>query len=194
MMKRLIPWAFVLLLLCGAAITANATTFPAVTLDDLIARADVIFVGDVVDVRPFAVSTPDGPIIKTRVIFRVSDAWWGTSSVQEVLDFLGGQLNGVGMAVADMPTFKVGDRRVVFARRDQSINPIVGFTQGLLLVARDSDGVERVLTADGRALTLPEQVGNNIQSNRTASANAAATVKLADFRDHVRRSVARRQK
>ena len=190
-MGRLISWGLALVLLCGAAIDANATTFPAVTFDDLIARADVIFVGDVVDVRPFAVNAPDGQIIETRVTFRVSDAWWGTSSIQEVFDFLGGELNGVGLSVADMPKFNVGDRRVVFARRDHSINPIVGFTQGLLQVTRDASGVDRVLTADGRMLNAPEQIGS---SRPTASTNPAAAMRLSDFRDRVRQSLAARQK
>ena len=53
------------------------------------------------------------------------------------------------MKVAGMPTFTVGDRRLVFARRDGSINPIVGFTQGLMKVTRDAAGIDRVLTLEG---------------------------------------------
>jgi hypothetical protein len=53
------------------------------------------------------------------------------------------------MTVAGMPTFTVGDRRVVFARRDRSINPIVGFTQGLMKVAPDVNGIDRVTTLEG---------------------------------------------
>ena len=56
------------------------------------------------------------------------------------------------MRVAGMPTFAVGDRRVVFARRDRSINPIVGFTQGLMKVTRDAGGVDRVLTIEGASV------------------------------------------
>ena len=35
------------------AAPAAATTFLPVTFDDLVKRADVIFVGEVIDVRPF---------------------------------------------------------------------------------------------------------------------------------------------
>ncbi|MDA1184469.1 MAG: hypothetical protein O2930_07485 [Acidobacteria bacterium] len=69
----------------------RATSYLSVTFDELIAGADVIFVGEVTDVRPFPLNTRDGPVIKTRVVFRVSDPLWGTSNVLEVFDFLGGE-------------------------------------------------------------------------------------------------------
>ena len=142
-----------LVLVCALAAAApaavRATSFEPLTFNDLVTQADVIFVGDVVDVRPYTVQTRERTIVKTRVTFSVSDPLYGTSSIVEVFDFLGGETAELGMRVAGMPTFTVGDRRVVFARRDRSINPIVGFTQGLMKVTRDAGGVERVLTIEG---------------------------------------------
>ena len=140
---------FVCALVVGAAAGVGATTFEAVSFDDLVTQADVIFVGDVVDVHPYLLQTRDRTIVKTRVTFRVDDPVYGTSSLVEVFDFLGGETAELGMHVEGMPTFTVGDHRMVFARRDRSINPIVGFTQGLMKVARDGNGVDRVLTLDG---------------------------------------------
>lgn len=70
--------AFAVLLCAGGS--ADATTFLPVTFNDLVTRADVIFVGEVIDVRPFPLQTRDGTIIKTRVIFRVSDPIFGTTA------------------------------------------------------------------------------------------------------------------
>ena len=141
------------------AAPAGATSYPPVTFAELVARADVIFVGEVVDVRPYPVSTRDGAIIRTRVVFRVQEPVFGTTSALEVFDFFGGEWGDIGMAIAEMPRFRVGDRRVVFARRERSINPIVGFTQGLFQVRRDTRGVDRVLTLDGVPLGRPENLG-----------------------------------
>ena len=142
-----------LLFVCAiaAAVVAHvgATSFEAVTFDDLVTQSDVIFVGDVVDVRPYVLQAGDRTIVKTRVTFRVDDPVFGTSSLVEVFDFLGGETPELGMTVAGMPTFAVGDRRVVFARRGRSINPIVGFTQGLMKVSRDANGIDRVTTLEG---------------------------------------------
>ena len=98
--------------------------------------------------------TRTGTLVKTRVTFRVDDALYGTNSIVKVFDCLGGEADGIGMAVEGMPTFAVGDRRVVFARRRSSINPIVGFMQGLLRVRRDNNGVERL--SESSAITLAD--------------------------------------
>ena len=147
-----------LLLMCSPLTRAEAASYDAVTFNELVARADVIFVGDVMDVRPFTVSTPEGTLIKTRVTFMVRDPLWGTGSTLEIFEFLGGEIGNVGMKVPDMPTFSPGDRRVVFARRERSINPIVGFSQGLLRVSRDT-GVDAVQTSDGQPLARAEDIG-----------------------------------
>ena len=145
-----------LVLVCAFAAAApaavRATSFEPLTFNDLVTQADVIFVGDVVDVRSYTVQTRERTIVKTRVTFSVSDPLYGTSSIVEVFDFLGGETEELGMRVAGMPTFAVGDRRVVFARRDRSINPIVGFTQGLMKVTRDAGGVDRVLSVEGASV------------------------------------------
>ena len=167
-------------------IPASATTYLPVSFDELVTRADVIFVGEVTDVRPFPLDIPDGTIIKTRVVFRVIDPLWGTTSLLEVFDFLGGEWDGVTMEVAEMPTFAVGDRRVVFARRERSINPIVGFTQGLLQISRDSGGVDRVFTLGGLPLGSPESIG--IRSP-AVSPTPIVPMPLPEFRDRISRAL-----
>lgn len=185
-MLRIRGVAFALALCC--AIPASATTFVPVTFDELVTRADVIFVGEVVDVRPFALDTRDGTVIKTRVTFSVSDPLYGTTSLVEGFDFLGGELNGVGMAVAEMPAFAVGDRRVVFARRERSINPIVGFTQGLLRVTRDATGGDRILTLDGAPLSAPERIGNSAPGISLAP---VVPMRLSEFRTRITQALAK---
>ncbi|OFW14124.1 MAG: hypothetical protein A3F70_01340 [Acidobacteria bacterium RIFCSPLOWO2_12_FULL_67_14] len=171
----------VALLLALSTTSGSATTYSAVTFNELVARADIIFVGEVVDVRPVPVTVREGAIIKTRVIFRVFDAIYGTSSTLEVFDFLGGEYGGVGMAVAEMPTFTVGDRRVIFARRGQSINPIVGFTQGLLRIIRDESSVDRVFALDGVPIRNTDQIGQS----RSLPSTSAVPMRLSDLRSRI---------
>lgn len=174
-MKLLSPATYVAALACvlAGAPRLSATSYPPISFDELVTYADVIFVGEVVDVRPYTLSTRDGDIIKTRVVFRVADPLHGTASALESFDFLGGEIDGVVMRVAEMPRFTIGDRRVVFARRSRSINPIVGFTQGLMRVDRDTFGVERVGPSDG-----------------TARSSALASPRLADLRARIVAKVA----
>ncbi len=177
--------AFALAVCFQAAL--GATSYPPVSFNDLVSRADVIFVGDVVDVRPFLLTTRTGTIIKTRVVFRVSDPLFGTTSSVEVFDFLGGEVGDVGMAVAEMPTFAVGDRRIVFARRTRGINPIVGFRQGLLRIGRDGSGVDRVTTLEGVPVAQPQDIGIRAEGPVRPLVSA---MRLSDFRDRVARALA----
>ena len=175
---------------CGAVLRIGATSYPSITFDELVKDADVIFVGEVIDVRPFPVNTRDGPIVKTRILFRVSDPIYGTAAALEVFEFLGGEWGDVRLTVADMPSFSVGDRRVVFARRERSINPIVGFTQGLLKVTRDSAGVDRVVTLDGFPVAGPDTIG----AARQGAAREALPMRLVDLRNQIVRTVAAARK
>ena len=184
-MFRLCTAALVVAICCELPV--RATSYPPVTFSDLVTRADVIFIGEVIDVRPFPMETREGPIIKTRVVFRVSDPIFGTTAALEVFDFLGGELNGIGMAIAEMPQFVVGDRRVVFARRERSINPIVGFTQGLLQIGRDAVGVDRVFTLDGLPLGQPESIGAR---SPDVSATPISPIRLSEFRNRISRALA----
>jgi hypothetical protein len=167
----------------GLTSSVGATTYLPVTFQELVTEADVIFVGDVVDLRPYVLRTRTGTIVKTRVTFRVADALYGTTSILEVFDFLGGEADGIGMAVEGMPKFAVGDRRVVFARRKASLNPIVGFTQGLLRIQRDGNGVDRVVTLEGLSLVRPESIGSPASSFRLQP--PASTMTLSDLRGRI---------
>src|SRR5687767_1426849 len=89
-----------------------ATTYPPVSFDELVTRADVIFVGTVREVRPISVPTREGVVIKTRVIFDVSESMYGDAGTTQVMEFLGGELNDAGMQVAGMPKFFVGASHV----------------------------------------------------------------------------------
>nr|AQQ75176.1 hypothetical protein [uncultured bacterium] len=163
----------------SSAAPAWATTYAPVSFDELVNTADVIFIGEVTDVRPYPVNTRDGTIINTRVVFRVVDPLWGTSSALEAFDFFGGEWGGVAMGVADMPVFTSGERVVMFAHRARSINPVVGFTQGLMQVGADVNGVERVWTAGGMPLTRPEAIGTQI------TVTPLLPMRLRDFRDRI---------
>ena len=187
-MFRVCSAALALALCC--VIPASATTYEPVTFDELVTRADVIFIGEVTDVRPFPLRTRDCTIVKTRVIFRVSDPIFGTTAALEVFDFFGGEWGDIGMAIAEMPEFAVGDRRVVFASRERSINPIVGFTQGLLQISRDSSGIDRVFTLGGAPLGQPESIGVGPAAVPLAPAAPVAPMPLSEFRDRISRALA----
>ena len=188
---RMRLWLPCVLVAWFASVSVEATSYLPVTFDDLVTQADVIFVGDVVDVHSFTLRVRNNTVIKTRVTFSVSDPVYGTTSLVEVFDFLGGEAGGVGMAVAGMPKFAIGDHRVVFAHRGSSINPIVGFTQGLLQVRRDASGVDHVFTLEGTPLVRTESMGS---ARLGLSLAPDASMRLSDFRSQIARALAEAHK
>jgi hypothetical protein len=71
---------------------------------------------------------------------------------------------------------------VVFASRDRGLNPIVGFTQGLMQVRRGSDGVDRVLTVDGVPIATTDSIG---AERARVSVAPSGAMRLSELRSRV---------
>jgi hypothetical protein len=130
---------------------AQATMVVAKDFGALCSEAELIFVGTVASTEP-RWSDPQRQAIETVVTF--TDLTWlrGGPQARIELRFAGGEVDGLREAVAGVPQFSVGERRVVFAHGGHFVSPIVGFNQGLFRVVDGADGPV-VLDADGRAVT-----------------------------------------
>jgi hypothetical protein len=171
-------------LLAFAAPRAGATVVVAKDFAALCAEADLIFVGTVAGVAS-RWSDPQRQAIETEVTF--TDLTWlrGGSETPVRLRFAGGEMEGLHEAVAGVPRFAVGERRVVFARAGHYASPIVGFNQGLFRVVDGASGPV-VLDEEGRAVT---GVGR-AALQRGASDDRRAALPLDAFLDRVRTQLA----
>jgi len=156
-MRRLIPLSLICTLLF-AGIASSTTVIPP-SFDALVTGANTIFVGEVIGHNAIWISTPRGRAIKTQVTFRVEDVWKGTSGAVTRLEFLGGTIGETTMEVVGMPTFRVGQRTVLFVAAGRHASPLVGFMHGRMRVERDFAGVDRVRTDDGRSLGAVTEIG-----------------------------------
>ncbi len=165
------------------------TTVEPVTFDMLVRDADRIIVGTVAGVESFRADLDGNLRIRTRVIFGVGEALRGRGALM-VLEFLGGTVGDVTLTVAGMPHFAIGERYVVFAREgDRWVNPVVGFTQGLLRVSRDArTGTSLVLTSGGAPLTDVASIG---RPRSAVSTRISIPMSLTSFLDTVRMEIAR---
>jgi len=122
----------------GLSGPARATVLDPVTQDDLVRDAELIFQGVVVDIeyRESEVRTKDQERLPhTFVTFQIEDILMGsvaaTSSVV-TLRFQGGRdAKGRFLALGECPLFDVGDRDILFVRRNGNhVCPVVGWRQG----------------------------------------------------------------
>ena len=120
-MRRFIP-----LSLIGkfffAGVASSTTVIPP-SFEALVSAAHTIFVGEVVNQQAIWVSTPQGRAIKTLVDFRVEDVWKGSSGAVTRLEFMGGTIGEMTMEVVGMPTFRLGQRSVLFVARPARHQP-----------------------------------------------------------------------
>jgi hypothetical protein len=188
-MRRRLPLSLICTLVMASV--ASSTTVIPPTFDSLIAGANTIFVGEVMDVRAEWQSTPQGRAIRTHVTFRVEDVWKGSAGAVTQLEFLGGTIGEITMKVVGMPTFHEGQRSVLFVSAQvRSASPLVGFWHGRMRVEKDPSGVDRVRTYDGRSLGSTAEVG----AERANHMVSVTPMRLADLATAVRshKSAARR--
>lgn len=178
----------VVLALLAQARGASSTTIVPPTFDDLVSRAETIFIGEVVDQRSEWEITPGGRSIVTLVTFDVARVLKGSPTVRTQLTFLGGRIDDLTMQVADMPAFRVGDRDVLFVSADHhAASPIVGFAYGRFRVTRDPvSGADVVRTHDGRPLVST----TDITSRVALALQPVAPMRLGEFESTVRQRLA----
>jgi hypothetical protein len=174
-----------LLLLAGLTVsvrTAQATTVIPPTFDELVAQAEVIFQGDVTDVKSQWVGEGAQRHIVSYVTFKVEDALKGTPGPSYTIRMLGGTVDGETMGVSDAPKFKVGDKDILFVQNNGSqFVPLVGIMHGRFHVKRDQAGREVVSNNE------EEPVKNVARLGRGEAADGPeANLTAADFKAAVK--------
>lgn len=166
--------------------TARATTVIPPTFDAMVSGASTIFVGEVVGIRAAWIPTPRGRAIKTFVTFKVEDTWKGALGALTQLEFLGGEIDDMRMVVAEMPTFSIGQRAVLFVSSEvRTASPLVGFFYGRLRVDRDAAGVDHIRANDGRSIA---NIGE-VTARRADPLLTLVPMRLSDLGAEVRRRV-----
>jgi hypothetical protein len=105
------------------------------TLDELATRANSVVLGEVVDVTYQKESNGS---IYTLVTFSVEQNIKGETSNEVVIRVLGGRLDEQIQVVEDAPSFKLGERAVVFLEKGDGIFRVVGGFQGKFTIDKDN--------------------------------------------------------
>jgi hypothetical protein len=137
--------------LLGSPGPASAAVFAIKHFEELVAEAELIFVGTVTGES--AQKLPGGAIV-TDVSFSASHVLKGTAGPAVVLRVVGGTVGRETLALPDVPRFRAGGRYIVFVKGNgRSIFPVVGGSRGLFQVVPDATGgADVVRDAGGRPL------------------------------------------
>ncbi|HYE88316.1 MAG TPA: hypothetical protein VEA16_18265 [Vicinamibacterales bacterium] len=187
-----------ILLFCLAGLAVNfgvawSTTVVPIGFDSLVSKAELIFVGKVVD-RRSVYAGGRTRLIVTDVTFDVLRVIKGAAGMQTRLTFLGGRVGAEGLVVTGMPQFEIGDRDVLFVGDRTASSPLVGFWQGRFRVRADSaTGRDVVYTHNGGPIF--EGFGDSpaMKARRAGGTNGvmpqSRSLSLGDFESLVRNRV-----
>lgn len=148
-MIKKISAVLVLGLITLLVVPAQATTLKRATLQDLIASANHIFVGQVVATESHWVDKK----ILTSSSIAVSQVIKGSPGQSFALTTLGGRVGAIAQTVPSSPRLQVGQEVLVFAGQSGGYNVIVYMHQGLFDVITEN-GIKYVQT-NAQALGLP---------------------------------------
>jgi hypothetical protein len=167
-----------------------ATTVIAPSFSELVERAEVVFEGEVVATDSRVTVERDGTPIVTLVTFRVLRLLKGKAGSVVALEFLGGTAGNRSYRIDGMPTFRVGDRDVLFAVTSQRlVSPLVGMMHGRVRIVTDPVSRETLVRRhDGQPLREVSAFG---QLNTQIPLSQAPAMSLAGFENAVLAEVAR---
>ncbi len=148
--------AWGLTLLIGAS-PAQAGTFLAMDLPQLVAESEAIVLGEIVDVK--SSWTPDNRVIVTDAIVRVSEHLIGNAADELTVRTFGGEVDGYQVVAHGFPSFEEGEQAVLFLQRnpaDETLR-VTGYQLGhYRVVVRDDHLVAAPTLDQGAHLLTPD--------------------------------------
>lgn len=150
--------AFAMGLAGSPAVRATSVIPP--TFPELVAEADSIVRGRVIDITTRRATAPDGtPVIKTFVTFAVERTLKGAANREVTLEILGGTIGDESLVVTGLPRFELGASDYLFIERNGvQFCPLVAVRHGRYRLLRDAAGREFVARDNAVALTDVAQV------------------------------------
>lgn len=168
-MKRLlVVW---MVALCLAAVPAVASTFVHTPQKALVAQADAVVQGQVVQLDTFW--SEDGRVILTEATVAIDEVLVGKAPTTVTVRTFGGKIGDVGIEAHGFPKFEDGERVILFLSREPSDDSlrVLGYQEGQFRVVTRRDGVTlavpmveenaRYVTPDGRPAPEPKSVEIN---------------------------------
>lgn len=132
----------------GVARGARATTFEAVTVEELAAMSDLVVVGHVVQVDAHDAGPGGQRGLHTRAVLRVDEPLRGTPQPTLAVWVHGGRLGDRLRVVPGQATFSPGDRVVTFLFRAGGGLWPAGMGRGVWRVGNATDEVARPAVLD----------------------------------------------
>lgn len=156
---------------------AGASTFLALSERELVATSAAVVQGEVLKVSSFW--DRSGRVIVSEAMVRVEETITGKAPTVVVLRTHGGEVGGFRVVAEGFPTFRAGDRLLLFLEAEQDgASWVTGYRQGQYRIAVDQAGAEIAVPTLERGVRLLDKRG--------VAAARPEPVRLDVFKDRIR--------
>lgn len=164
--------------------SAAATVMVEVAIEDMARDAEAIVVGRVLSSEVRVVVDPiRGAEPHTFTEIRVREWISGPGGATVVIDELGGEIQGRGLAISGTPVYRPGEEVIVFLERADGRFRTYAMAQGRFEIRRGVGGVPDHVLRDLSDVAFARWSGGRMQ----VSHGHEPAVALETFLDHVRR-------
>lgn len=136
---------------------AGATVARYVPFDQKVDEAEAIVLGTVTATR--SAFDPSGRWILTTATIEVGKSLKGAPGGTIEVTVPGGTVDGIRQETVGVPSFRPGDERVLFVRRDRLGPTVLYLDQGSYEIRKDSAGRRTVAPASSDLVLLDDQTG-----------------------------------
>jgi len=158
-------------LIAAAAVPASGSIFVAMDRAELIAASQAVVVGHVTDVRSFW--NDDATAILTEAVVRVDETVAGDAPRFVTVRTFGGTVGSLRIEAHGFPTFREGQRTLLFLDGVGGTAEVVGYQQGQFrIVTRVSDGMDVAIPALDGGATLVRMDGSRAERPRAMPLSA----------------------
>jgi hypothetical protein len=148
-MRKALSMAFMALLVgVGLGPDLGTTAMIQLSLAQLIQGAETIVLGTVT--RQVSAWNATHTAIYTDVVLEVEEAMKGMAGPEVTFRIAGGEVGDIGMRTSTHPTFRIGERVIVFLRTEGSTAQLFGLQQGKFTVNDDT------VTQAGQVVSVPD--------------------------------------
>lgn len=172
-MRRLVFLSLLLVLVAGVPV--GASTFIEMNQRELVQKSAAVVDAEVLQVHSFW--DPKGRMMITEAIVRVSDSVVGNIGSAIVVRTFGGTVEGYTVEAHGFPTFKKGERFLLYLESEQNgAHRVTGYQLGQYRIVRDKNGVDvavptfdgeaSLVTRDGRQAARPRSLALDALKNQ----------------------------
>lgn len=160
-----------------SSLHAYGSSYRSLNIEEVVNQSELVFEGRVVE-KEFKIPA-DRNRVYTYVTFEILDIIKGNYSQQIIeLRYPGGVMGDMVYTITDMNVPEESEHGIYFVKslKKRFIHPLTGWSQGQMLVVKDTNGKDRILSSDRKPITAIRPEPLSARSHQTEDIDETAPI------------------